>query len=47
MRKLWTWLSKVAEVWIIFIAYLFLLFILTFGFNMIWTFWKAFFNYKH
>ena len=29
---------------ILLIAYIGILFCLTFGFSMIWTFWKAFFN---
>ena len=44
MTKLWTWLCKGGEVWILLIAYIGILFILTFGLNIIWTFWKAFFN---
>lgn len=44
MRKLWTWLSNIAEVWILLIAYFGLLFCLTFGFSMLYTIWKALIN---
>ena len=32
---------NIDEIWIIFIAYLGLLFILTFGFDILWTLWEA------
>ena len=41
MRKLLTMLSKIGEVWILFFGYVFLLFMLAFGFRMLWSIWEA------
>ena len=41
MKKLLTILSKVGEIWIIFFVYLFGLFMLGFGFRILYTIWKA------
>jgi hypothetical protein len=41
MKKLLQTLLKGSEVWILLIAYLGILFVLAFGFDMLYTIWKA------
>ena len=34
-------LAKIGEIWILFFGYVFLLFMLAFGFRMLWSIWEA------